>query len=425
MVIAPVLVSPKARGQVWLRSADPAGQAADHHQHALRARRRRVAARRACELAREIAAQSPLREIVARASSSRGPGCRRPRGARSRPAPAPDADLPPGGHRADERHRRSGRRRLPAARARPAGPARGRRVDHADDRRRQHERTHDHDRREGPPTLDHGGRSVSVQRQLPPRGSGPPLVLLHGVGHQLAGWRPVIERLRDEFDVIACDTPGFGRSPPLPAGIEPTITSLRGRVRVVLRRARPRAPARGGQLDGRRDRARAGPAQGRRLGHRVLAGRLLEPTPSGASARLSLRRAGGLAEPAARGAAAGGRAHARRAHRRCSAQTFGYPRGCRPRRRSRRCGTRGLRPSLAETLAAFDDYTLRGSRSSCAETPRHDRLGQRDRLLPYRLQAPRARALLPWAHPLTLGAGHVPFYDDPRAVAEAVRSSAV
>ena len=40
--------------------------------------------------------------------------------------------------------------------------------------------------------------------------------------------------------------------------------------------------------------------------------------------------------------------------------------------------------------------------------------GERDRLLPYRLQAPRARAMLPWATHVTLGAGHVPFYDDPR-----------
>ena len=35
MVIAPVLVSPQARGQVWLRSADPAAKAADRDQHAV------------------------------------------------------------------------------------------------------------------------------------------------------------------------------------------------------------------------------------------------------------------------------------------------------------------------------------------------------------------------------------------------------
>jgi hypothetical protein len=33
--------------------------------------------------------------------------------------------------------------------------------------------------------------------------------------------------------------------------------------------------------------------------------------------------------------------------------------------------------------------------------------------------------MLPRARHLSLGAGHVPFFDDPRAVAEAIRSSAV
>jgi len=41
--------------------------------------------------------------------------------------------------------------------------------------------------------------------------------------------------------------------------------------------------------------------------------------------------------------------------------------------------------------------------------------GVRDRLLPYRLQAPRARRELPVAAHVALGAGHVPFYDDPDA----------
>ena len=49
--------------------------------------------------------------------------------------------------------------------------------------------------------------------------------------------------------------------------------------------------------------------------------------------------------------------------------------------------------------------------------------GNRDRLLPYRLQAPRAKAMMPWATHLTLGAGHVPYYDDPPAVAATIRST--
>ena len=50
--------------------------------------------------------------------------------------------------------------------------------------------------------------------------------------------------------------------------------------------------------------------------------------------------------------------------------------------------------------------------------------GVRDRLLPYALQAPRARAMLPCAEHVALGAGHVPFFDDPAAMAQVIRSCA-
>jgi len=50
--------------------------------------------------------------------------------------------------------------------------------------------------------------------------------LLHGVGESAVGWRPVQEALSDNYDVIAFDLPGFGRSPALPPGIAPTATAL-------------------------------------------------------------------------------------------------------------------------------------------------------------------------------------------------------
>lgn len=45
------------------------------------------------------------------------------------------------------------------------------------------------------------------------RGSGPPLVLLHGIGHRWQAWEPVLDVLAAEHDVIAVDLPGFGQSP--------------------------------------------------------------------------------------------------------------------------------------------------------------------------------------------------------------------
>src|SRR5258708_1774749 len=50
------------------------------------------------------------------------------------------------------------------------------------------------------------------------RGSGEPLVLIHGIGHRWQAWEPVIDRLAAHHDVIAIDIPGFGESPMLELG---------------------------------------------------------------------------------------------------------------------------------------------------------------------------------------------------------------
>ena len=44
------------------------------------------------------------------------------------------------------------------------------------------------------------------------RGSGTPLVLLHGIGHRWQAWEPVLDRLAATHDVVAVDLPGFGMS---------------------------------------------------------------------------------------------------------------------------------------------------------------------------------------------------------------------
>nr|WP_279582221.1 alpha/beta fold hydrolase [Fodinicola feengrottensis] len=48
------------------------------------------------------------------------------------------------------------------------------------------------------------------------RGTGSPLVLLHGIGHRWQAWQPVLNLLAERHDVIAIDLPGFGGSPTLP-----------------------------------------------------------------------------------------------------------------------------------------------------------------------------------------------------------------
>src|SRR6476469_4398942 len=65
-------------------------------------------------------------------------------------------------------------------------------------------------------------------------GAGEPLVLLHGLGESHIGWRPVIDALSQEYDVIAVDLPGFGRSPALPAAVSPTAVNLAAAVNRTL-----------------------------------------------------------------------------------------------------------------------------------------------------------------------------------------------
>jgi pimeloyl-ACP methyl ester carboxylesterase len=57
-------------------------------------------------------------------------------------------------------------------------------------------------------------------------GTGDPLVLIHGIGHTWRGWKPMLPLLEPRFDVLAVDLPGFGYSPPLPAGTESTPEAL-------------------------------------------------------------------------------------------------------------------------------------------------------------------------------------------------------
>ena len=65
------------------------------------------------------------------------------------------------------------------------------------------------------------------------RGSGEPLVLLHGIGGELCVWEPVIPALAQVRDVIAIDLPGFGASPPL-VDVDPAPAALAAAVARML-----------------------------------------------------------------------------------------------------------------------------------------------------------------------------------------------
>jgi pimeloyl-ACP methyl ester carboxylesterase len=65
------------------------------------------------------------------------------------------------------------------------------------------------------------------------RGSGPPLALVHGLGHRWQAWEPVLDELSVHHDVIALDLPGFGASPMSP-GMAMDIPALAATVTVFL-----------------------------------------------------------------------------------------------------------------------------------------------------------------------------------------------
>lgn len=255
--------------------------------------------------------------------------------------------------------------------------------------------------------------SINYHRE----GDGPPLVLLHGVGHHWQAWEPVIERLVDRFDVIACDSPGFGHSAPLSAGIEPTIPAYADAFEwffAELGLERPHV---------------AGNSMGGAIALELARGRAVRSVTAFSPAgfwsapelrfcQLSLGAVGTV--PAAARPALMALARTRAGRAAMFSQTYGYPTRLPAEEAVASLRDLWASPALSGALDAFSQYRF-SSPEQLRSTPVTIAWGRRDRLLPYRLQAPRARALLPWATHVTLGAGHVPFHDDPAAVAEVIR----
>jgi pimeloyl-ACP methyl ester carboxylesterase len=58
------------------------------------------------------------------------------------------------------------------------------------------------------------------------KGAGPPLVLLHGVGHRRQAWDSVVELVAPQRELILVDLPGHGESPPLELDGQPVVQAL-------------------------------------------------------------------------------------------------------------------------------------------------------------------------------------------------------
>jgi pimeloyl-ACP methyl ester carboxylesterase len=275
-------------------------------------------------------------------------------------------------------------------------------------------------------TAPAGGQQSAAQAQplsidYHREGSGPPLVLLHGVGLSWQIFGPVIGLLSADFDVIACDSPGFGGSPPLAAGIEPTVPAYAERFAAFFAELGLERPHVSGNS--------MGGAIGLELARRGAVASVSAISPAGfwtdAERRFCQASLRSLASfPRALRPALLAAAGTRTGRTALFWQTFGSPARMPRQEPPRILRNAWASPALGPALDAFDDYTFANGHELDGATPVTIAWGVQDRLLPYRTQAPRARRLLPRARHLSLGAGHVPFFDDPRAVAEAIRSSA-
>ncbi len=251
-------------------------------------------------------------------------------------------------------------------------------------------------------------------------GSGPPLVLLHGIGLSWRIWRPLLALLAVDHDVIACDSPGFGDSPPLPDDVAPNVPAYADAFELFFAESGLERPHVAGNSMGGAialELARRGavssatalsPAGFWTAGERRFCQRSLAPLAS------PPRAARPLLEAAAR---------SNLGRRALLWQTFGRPELVPANDVIEMLRAAWAAPAFAAALAAFDDYAFGGG-EELAGVPVTIAWGMHDRLLPYARQAPRARALLPHARHLSLGVGHVPVYDDPPVIAETLRLGA-
>jgi pimeloyl-ACP methyl ester carboxylesterase len=242
-------------------------------------------------------------------------------------------------------------------------------------------------------------------------GSGPPLVLLHGIGSRRGVWDPVVGALARERRVIAVDLPGFGSSPqedfePTPAGFTTYLE------RWFAEQGLDRPHVAGNSMGG---------AIALELARRGAVASATGVSPAGfwnarelAFAQRSLRASRAIvrrlrpAVPAVTRTAAGRIA--------LFAQIFGRPWRLPPADAVATIDAFLDAPAFESALDAFAPYRF-GAGEELRGVPVTIAWGTRDALLIPR-QATRARRLLPQARHVALsGCGHVPFYDDPDTVA--------
>ncbi|MBV9212824.1 MAG: alpha/beta hydrolase [Actinobacteria bacterium] len=234
------------------------------------------------------------------------------------------------------------------------------------------------------------------------------MVLIHGVGSWWRVWEPVLDAIAAERDAIALDLPGFGDSPPLPAGTAPTVPALTGAVASLLEELEVERPlVVGNSLGG---------WIALELAKRGIPRAVVASSPAGfwsgaevvwlrAQLRLaafSARRMPGVAERAARSA---------RGRRLTSGVFYGHPERVPAGAAIAALRNLARSPAFDSTVDAMSRARFEAGHE--VKAPVTIAWGELDRLL-FPRQARRALEHLPRARYISLaGAGHVPTWDVP------------
>ncbi|MCA2207503.1 alpha/beta fold hydrolase [Nocardia rosealba] len=251
------------------------------------------------------------------------------------------------------------------------------------------------------------------------RGTGTPIVLVHGLGSRWQVFAPIIDALAAEHEVIALDLPGFGESPLVP-GVAPGPRGYATWLTQWLSDNQIERP----HLVG----SSMGGGIALELGRTGIASAVTAFSPIGFYDRAGLRWTKTLLTGMRGAARAAGPVLARSVDHRAGrvlllSAMFGRPTLVTPT--AARLDLAGLAGADAFTAARddFDNYVLSPDQDFGALTdiPVTVAWGTRDVVLVHRTQSAHARTVLPFARHIDLpGCGHLPFSDAPRECARLI-----
>jgi pimeloyl-ACP methyl ester carboxylesterase len=243
------------------------------------------------------------------------------------------------------------------------------------------------------------------------RGSGEPLVLLHGLGSRRRAWRPVVELVSRSREVLAVDLPGFGDSPSDSSGTRLTVADYADRLQLFFTEVGVEVPhVAGNSLGG-------GVALelGRRRAVRSVT--LFSPIGFwGRPGKAWCRRALGAGYELGRRLPEGMQTVAV-TRLFLFVYSFGRPFKVSAEEVLDAAQSGREAPGFLDALTYGLDYRF-SEPEALRQIPLTVAWGRRDVLCWYWTQSRRARQMLPWARHVTLArCGHVPFYDDPELCA--------